>query len=418
MTEIRNFVRRAVDRWSVERQANDETMIDQDNPVSHLPLSALAPVPLIISHRTAARPLYANAAALALFEVPANDYRQLPALQFYVHPEDRAEILRQLARSGSVGNFETELCTLTGRRFWALVAASLADYQGDPAVVMIVTDISVQKQREAQLAQATELLRAQTGDLDKLTTELRAQRHAADVANRAKSDFLAQMSHELRSPLNAIMGFSEVIANQTFGPAVMERYSSYAANIHTAGAHLLSLINDILDLAKIESGKMDVKLAKVELAPVLEICIDLSRQLAVRRGVDLHLRIPDRTFVAQADRRRLQQMVLNLITNAVKFTLAGGKVTVSVEARPDGTTAIIVADTGIGMTPQQLETALEHFGQIAPSSDDDERGTGLGLPIVKHLIELHGGRLEIDTAPNRGTVARLILPTPKAQKAS
>ncbi len=417
MTEIRNFVRRAVDRWSVDRPAHDETMIEQTQPASHLPLSALAPVPLIISHRTAARLLHANAAALALFEVPANGYRQLPTLQFYVHPEDRAEILRQVARSGSIGNFEAELCTLSGRRFWALVAASLSEFQGEPAVVMIITDISVQKQRETQLAQATELLRAQAGDLDQLTTQLRAQRHAADVANRAKSDFLAQMSHELRSPLNAIMGFSEVIANQTFGPAVMERYSSYAANIHTAGAHLLSLINDILDLAKIESGKMDVKLGKVELAPTLEICIDLSRQLAERRGVALHLRIPDRAVVVQADRRRLQQMVLNLITNAVKFTLAGGTVTVAVERRPDDGTAITVADTGIGMTPAQLETAMEPFGQIAPSSDDDERGTGLGLPIVKHLIELHGGRLEIDTAPNQGTTARLILPAAKSQKA-
>jgi two-component system cell cycle sensor histidine kinase PleC len=413
MTEIRGFVRRAVDRWATERPRNSETMNEQDGQAS-LPLTALAPVPLVISHRTAPRILYANDAALALFEAPANAYQQLPTAQFHVRPPDRAEILRRVTRNGSLSNFETELCTLTGRRFWALVAASLSEYQGERAMVMIITDISAQKMREHQLAQATELLRVQTTDFDKLTIELRAQRREADSANRAKSDFLAQMSHELRSPLNAIMGFSEVIANQTFGSSVMDRYSAYAANIHTAGAHLLSLINDILDLAKIESGKLDVTLAKVELAPTLEICVDLAQQLAEKRDVALHLHIPDRAVVIEADRRRLQQMVLNLITNAVKFTLAGGKVTLNAVQTPDGGTIISVVDTGIGMTPDQLETALEPFGQIAPSSDDDERGTGLGLPIVKRLIEMHGGRLEIETAPNQGTTARLILPARRA----
>lgn len=413
MTEIRNFVRRAVGRLAADRPAN-EAMPEQDDQISSLPLTALAPVPLVISHRTAPRILYANAAALALFEAPANAYRQLPTAQFHVRPEDRTEILRRVTRSGSLSNFETELCSLAGRRFWALVAASLCEYQGERVVVMMITDISAQKQREIQHAHATELLRAQTTDLDKLTIELRAQRREAEIANRAKSDFLAQMSHELRSPLNAIMGFSEVIANQTFGPSVMDRYSAYAANIHTAGAHLLSLINDILDLAKIESGKLDVVLGKVELAPMLEICIDLARQLAEKRNVALHLRIPDRAVVVEADRRRLQQMVLNLLTNAVKFTLAGGKVTLEVVQRPDGGTVISVSDSGIGMTPDQLETALEPFGQISPSSDDDERGTGLGLPIVKRLIEMHGGSLEIDTAPNQGTTARLVLPAPRA----
>jgi PAS domain S-box-containing protein len=413
MTEIRNFVRRAVGRLGAERPAN-EAMPEQDDQISSLPLTALAPVPLVITHRSAPRILYANAAALALFEAPANTYRQLPTAQFHVRPEDRTEILRRVTRSGSLSNFETELCSLTGRRFWALVAASLCEYQGERVVVMMITDISAQKQRETQHAHATELLRAQTTDLDKLTIELRAQRREAEIANRAKSDFLAQMSHELRSPLNAIMGFSEVIANQTFGPSVMDRYSAYAANIHTAGAHLLSLINDILDLAKIESGKLDVVLGKVELAPMLEICIDLAGQLAEKRGVALHLRIPDRAVAVEADRRRLQQMVLNLLTNAVKFTLAGGKVTLDVMQKPDGGTVISIADTGIGMTPAQLETALEPFGQISPSSDDDERGTGLGLPIVKRLIEMHGGSLEIDTAPNQGTTARLVLPAPRA----
>lgn len=417
MTVIRQFVRRAVGRWAAESQADDKTMTEPNQTVPNLPLSAFAPLPLIISHPSAPRLLYANPAALALFEAPAEGYRHFPAAQFHVNPEDRAEILRRVARTGSLSNFETELCTLNGRRFWALVTASLSDYGGERVVVMLITDISAQKEREAQLAQATELLRAQTSDLDRLTIKLRAEQRAAEVANRAKSNFLAQMSHELRSPLNAIMGFSEVIANQTFGPAVMDRYSGYAANIHTAGKHLLSLINDVLDLAKIESGKMDLKIAKFELAPVLEVCLDLARQLAERRGVSLQLRIPDRAVVILADRRRMQQMVLNLIINAVKFTLSGGKVTVDVEQDADGATTIAIADTGIGMTPRQLATALEPFGQIEPGADDDERGSGLGLPIVNHLIELHGGRLKIETAVNKGTTARLILPALRAETA-
>ena len=177
MTAIRKFVRRAADRmgagWSgTERRFSDETMSDQDDQISSLPLSALAPVPLIISRRAAGQVLYANAAALALFEAPANAYRQLPTMQFYVRPEDRAEILRRMARTGSLSNFEVELRSLTGRKFWALVAASLTDYRDERAVVMIITDISAQKQRENQQA-AADHVEGEVGDRGRRSGEKR-----------------------------------------------------------------------------------------------------------------------------------------------------------------------------------------------------------------------------------------------------
>jgi signal transduction histidine kinase len=238
---------------------------------------------------------------------------------------------------------------------------------------------------------------------------LKSQQQVAIIASRAKSDFLARMSHELRSPLNAILGFSEVIADRVFGAEGVERYQDYARNIHEAGGHLLELINDILDLSKVEAGELHLTLEPIELKELIKGSVLLMTPIAEKRGVQLVVDLGRSPLSLVADRRRLRQMVVNLVSNAIKFTLAGG--TVMVTAHQDqGNIVIDVADSGIGMTPEQVKVALQPFGQVATDSPYAQVGTGLGLPIVESLVKLHGGRLDINSTPNVGTTATLTLP--------
>ena len=251
------------------------------------------------------------------------------------------------------------------------------------------------------------------GRADKAVAEKqRALEHAlaeAEAANRAKTEFLANMSHELRTPLNAIIGFSEIIERATLGPVANPRYVEYAGDIHSSARHLLAIINDILDLSKVEAGKMPLEDHEVAPAELIEASLGLIRGHAEEKGIALAAEVPTSRPRLRADERRLRQVLLNLLSNAVKFTPEGGRIAVTVSERPEGL-AITVADTGIGMAPADIPKALSPFGQVDGSLARRYEGTGLGLPLTKALIELHAGSLAIASTPGRGTTVTVVLP--------
>ena len=236
----------------------------------------------------------------------------------------------------------------------------------------------------------------------KLRFENEALAQAVIRANKAKSDFLASMSHELRTPLNAIIGYSELIQQQTFGPITPARYAGYVDDIGASGLHLLRMINDILDLAKIEAGKRELTVAPVKLSDVAADAMRLIGPIAARAHVSMMFDAKSDATV-RADERAVKQMMINLLSNAVKFSRPGGIAVLFVEALPDNRVAFGVRDTGVGMTAEEQQKALEPFEQAGSKETVEGHGTGLGLPIVKGLIEAHQGALRIESSHGLGS---------------
>ena len=239
---------------------------------------------------------------------------------------------------------------------------------------------------------------------------LREAKEAAELADRAKSQFLANMSHELRTPLNAIIGFAEIMNDQLFGPLGDARYAEYIKDIEESGKHLLTLINDILDLSKIEANEATLREEQVDLGGAFESCVRLVRERAQRARVELRVPAGGDLPVVWADRAKLKQILLNLLSNAVKFTPAGGTVDVETGLRADGGVFVRVRDTGIGMRAEDIPLALQPFRQIENSLARKHQGTGLGLPLSLSLARMHGGDLEIASEPGKGTSVTLVLP--------
>ena len=248
--------------------------------------------------------------------------------------------------------------------------------------------------RESELAKALE------------TSRLFA---AAERENKAKTEFLANMSHELRTPLNAILGFSEIMKEETFGPHAVDKYREYSQDIFTAGDHLLSLVNDILDLSRIELNEQAYNIRPVNITRACENCITIVRQHAERRGIKLTYDVPQNLPVLQTDERRLKQVLTNLLNNAVKFTPPKGKIRLEVSAEPDKI-CIRVSDTGIGMTAEELANATKPFWQAETGLDRSFEGTGLGLALVTEMLKMMKGELTLQSAPGLGTIATVRLP--------
>ena len=296
--------------------------------------------------------------------------------------------------------------------------------------VSVGTDISHIKRHESKLVESERELLETVSDLEVTKQELETKQELlvskqkelevyaerANSANRAKTEFLANMSHELRTPLNAIIGFSELIQSQTFGDIKEPRYVEYAGDIHKSGEHLLLVINDILDMSKIESGNMQLEMQKVELNEVAQSCARIISGRASDQNVELDLQISDDLYI-NADKRALKQILLNLLSNAVKFSHDGGHVTLKAENLDDGI-IIEIIDDGIGMNAESLSKVGQPFAQVGNPLTKNHDGSGLGLSISKSLTEMHGGSLSINSVVDKGTVVSLNLPQYKKVRMS
>ncbi|MGH6989070.1 MAG: ATP-binding protein [Stellaceae bacterium] len=268
--------------------------------------------------------------------------------------------------------------------------ALLHDANGAPSmVVSAALDITDRKEAERALITAKE---------------------EAELASRSKTEFLANMSHELRTPLNAIIGFSQLMVDGVMGPLGNARYQSYARDICASGQHLLNIIGDILDISKLEAGRIELDEEEVEIDLVirdlLHLVVERARAIDVAIDLDLDAGLPR----VRGDALKLKQVLLNLVTNAIKFSHAGGAVTVRAQSAPDGL-RLSVIDHGIGMDAHEIKTAITRFGQVASPWSRKHHGTGLGLPLTIGLVELHGGRLLIDSVKGKGTTVTVVLPT-------
>ncbi len=245
--------------------------------------------------------------------------------------------------------------------------------------------------------------------LEAKNRELIAANDKAEFANRTKSEFLANMSHELRTPLNAVIGFSDMIHNEVFGPCD-ERYRGYALDIHQSGQHLLDLVNDILDLSKVESGGDELHEEQIEIREVIESVVTMVKGRAQKGGVKLELEVPDHPPALRADNRKLKQILMNLLSNAIKFTEPGGKVTFRIWCRRGSGYVFQIADTGIGIALDDIPKALASFQQVDGEHNRKYEGSGLGLPLAKSLVELHGGSLDLQSRLGVGTTVTVRLP--------
>ncbi|MBV8650708.1 MAG: PAS-domain containing protein [Alphaproteobacteria bacterium] len=232
----------------------------------------------------------------------------------------------------------------------------------------------------------------------------------AEVANRSKSEFLANMSHELRTPLNAIIGFSDILRSEKFGPIANPKYLEYARDVHASGVHLLDLINDVLDMSKIEAGKLELFEEEVPVPELVSACLSMVRERARERKIRIVADLGAQPVLVWADMRAMKQILLNILSNAVKFSRDGDAVTITAELNAVGGAVISVADAGIGMTAEQIERARQPFGQAHAATTKTYGGTGLGLPITQRLVELHGGELQIASHPGEGTTVTAVFP--------
>jgi signal transduction histidine kinase len=242
----------------------------------------------------------------------------------------------------------------------------------------------------------------------KLFHEIQEKSHQLEIANQHKSAFLANMSHELRTPLNAVIGFSEMLAARYFG-ALTDKQAEYVNDIHGSGKHLLSLINDILDLSKIEAGRMELEASEFDLRAALDNALTLVRERAQRGGISVRLETDPALGVLRGDERKVKQVVLNLLSNAVKFTPRGGTIGV-VARRANGAAEIAVTDTGVGIAPADQEAIFEAFRQVGTDVTRKREGTGLGLALTRRFVELHGGTIRVESEPGKGSTFTVTLP--------
>jgi len=274
-------------------------------------------------------------------------------------------------------------------------AERIRDAQGNILyAVGVAQDVTEQRQREMELMTA---------------------KRSAEIANRTKTQFLANMSHELRTPLNAVIGFSQLIKDQSFGD-IPERYLTYADDINNSGKLLLALINDILDMSRIEAGQHKLVEEVISIEAAINDCVRMVAAKAADGGVRLAVENKGKLPALRADERALKQVLLNVLSNAIKFTPQGGAVTIAAQSLADGRVELTISDTGIGIAEDALKELFQPFRQADASISRRFGGTGLGLAISKKLIELHGGEIQVDSQPGRGTRVILNLPAERVSE--
>jgi len=347
-----------------------------------------APLSLVLIDPTSYRIIQANNAALELFGLSGEEASRIDARKFFVDEEMKRRLSETAAGGRPRGPVEVRLLGGEGTVIWAHITAALVRFQGQAALLVGLQDVTARR-KEAEA--------------------LREARDQATEASRSKSEFLANMSHELRTPLNAIIGFSEALERELFGPVGNPRYREYAEDIHDSGVHLLNLINDILDLSKIEAGHFKLHEDETDLDAVVASACRIVRHRAQQAAISIEVAMPKPSLSLKADERALKQILINLISNAVKFSADGSTVRVEATVQP-GRLRIAVIDRGIGIAEADIPKALAPFTQVDGTLSRTHEGTGLGLPLAKHLTELHGGMLMIESAPGEGTTVYVDLP--------
>ncbi|MDX2027012.1 MAG: ATP-binding protein [Alphaproteobacteria bacterium] len=308
--------------------------------------------------------------------------------QMFVDKDERREWFKRLS-TGNQREYAAELFTKDHRRIWVNMSGHLIQDGNRTSFECTMYDITERRQAELALIQAKE---------------------QADFANRSKSEFLANMSHELRTPLNAIIGFAEIIKDQLFGPVGQSQYTEYARDIHDSGELLLSLINDILDMSKIEAGKRALAEAVLNMEHIVQSVMRLVASRAKLGKLHITAQIPKDLPFLRGEEKAIKQILTNLLTNAIKFTPEGGTVLLTADIDSMGHMHVKIEDTGIGMAPEDISVALTPFGQIESVLSRRNPGTGLGLPLTKALIELHGGTLGLKSILDKGTIVTITFP--------
>lgn len=338
------------------------------------------------------RIVFVNSAGVKLFGADLAEQIIGRSMFEFSHPDEHAEIRerQKLVLSGiSTPMTEQRRVRLDATMFWAAVISIPLTWQGQPASLVVTRDITHQKYAEEGLKEAKD---------------------AAELANRSKTEFLANMSHELRTPLNAVIGFSEIMKDEMFGAIGHHNYLGYVNDIHESGTHLLKVINDLLDLSKVEAGKMAASLEMVDVAKAIKSSLRTVEGRAFECGISITTKIEHALPGMLADERMIKQILMNLLSNAVKFTPEGGKIRVRARVSPGGEIEISVTDTGIGIARADIETVMAPFGQVENILTRKFDGTGLGLPLTRSLVELQGGELRLLSKRGMGTKVTIRLP--------
>jgi PAS domain S-box-containing protein len=337
--------------------------------------------------------LYVNPTFERIFGRTLGELAGMSTLEYSADPTDdivAKQVAERLA-AGSINPFEFQVAGPDGALIWVEARVVTLQRQPDGTVrwAVISARIDERKRVEGELIDA---------------------RDVAETASRIKSRFLANMSHELRTPLNAIIGFSEIMKNELLGPIGNTKYRGYIEDINSSGQHLLQIVNDVLEMSRIEAGKLELDEQEVEVAAVVRAALRFLQLTAAGAGVVFSPDLPPDLPRLFCDEMRVKQILLNLLSNAVKFSHAGDTIVIGGAVNPDGSLVISVIDTGIGMTEAEIASAFEPFHQIETELSRRNDGTGLGLPLARSLIQLHGGRLELRSEPGAGTTADIIFP--------
>ena len=347
---------------------------------------------IFIAEPATGRFIQVNGPGCAMFGYGGGELagRDIELISSGIYPCTQDMVLEKAQRIQPEGpqTFEWQCKKKNGALFWTEMSLSLADMDDVSTLIIVTRDITERRQRDKKLLLAIKTMAA---------------------ANDARTAFLANMSHELRTQLNGIVGFSDMMLSETLGPLGNARYREYIGDIHKSGQQLMALINDVLDLARLDDGKLDLSEEDVDLKSVVEEACRLARSQSAPPSPQIVNSVPQGLAHIRGDERRISQMLLNLLSNAMKFTPTSGRVTVTAVQSPNGI-QLQVTDTGIGIAEADMKIVLERFGKIGNSNSQESTGAGLGLPLVKRLIELHGGALAIKSKLGAGTSVSLTFP--------
>jgi PAS domain S-box-containing protein len=381
--------------WTLRKKVAEATGALRESEELLHTVYDMTPVALAVTRQSDSMILLSNSMAPEMMGVDKEEYVGSKASAFYSDPEGRQRILEMLREEGSVRNLEFRTKKADGRPFWVSVNLRSIIYKNEPAMAAAWVDVTDSKKAETALLEAKE---------------------QAEFANRSKTEFLANMSHELRTPLTIINGNSEVLSTEMFGPIDNPKYLEYAKNIQEAGEHLLGLITDILDVSRIEMDRLELNEEDLDVDAVISSCHTLIKGRAHEEGLELGLEIEEGLPVLRGEELRIKQVVLNLLSNAIKFTPKGGTVTLKAATDEDGRVMFSVTDTGIGIAAEDQTRVMDTFGQVEGAYSRQFQGAGIGLPLSKKLVELHGGTLELDSELGVGTTVTARFPLERVIK--